>query len=127
MRIDTCHRLSGLVSQGNQISSVWKFHEYDSSTMILHGDTPQGGSPLEHGHIRLSRIAAGYGLRSHLPARLAPHASNPVLVHRLARYSTLLSDPASRRCPCFATTSPPSGCSGDFHPSSCRTWSVHKK
>jgi hypothetical protein len=72
----------------------------------------------------------GYGLRDPLPARPAPYASYPVLVHRL-------STPATKTCrrgprlasllyACFrprlaatplrfATTSPPSGCEEDLH------------
>src|SRR5438094_2676065 len=73
---------------------------------------------------RLPRTTAGFttsafdgvGLCGHMPARPAPQASNPVLVHRLAcllhasfRYR-LAATPLR-----FAITSPPSGCEEDFH------------
>ena len=41
----------------------------------------------------------GYGLRGNLPARPAPIASYPVLVHWLVRLLALPSDPVSRRQP----------------------------
>jgi len=61
----------------------------------------------------------GYGLRSRLPARPAPYASDPVLVHRLAsllcasfgpRLATSVISPLR-----FAITSRPSRCEEDFH------------
>jgi hypothetical protein len=61
----------------------------------------------------------GYGLRSPLPARPAPYASDPVLVHRLApllcasfgpRLATSVISPLR-----FAITSRPSRCEEDFH------------
>src|SRR5438132_12740819 len=59
----------------------------------------------------------GYGLCSHLPARPAPYASNPVLVHRLVRLLHASFRPRLTATPLrFAITSPPSGCEGDFHP-----------
>src|SRR5277367_4746897 len=59
----------------------------------------------------------GYGLRGPLPARPAPYASYPVLVHRLASllhaaFRPRLATMSLR----FAITSPPSGCEGDLHP-----------
>ncbi len=59
----------------------------------------------------------GYGLRGQLPARPAPYASYPVLVHRLASllhaaFRLRLTTTPWR----FAITSPPSGCEGDLHP-----------
>jgi len=59
----------------------------------------------------------GYGLRCQLPARPAPYASNPVLVHRLVRLLHASFRPSVAGTPLrFAMTSPPSGCQGDFHP-----------
>ena len=59
----------------------------------------------------------GYGLRCQLPARPAPYASNPVLVHRLVRLFRASFRPSVAGTPLrFAMTSPPSGCQGDFHP-----------
>ena len=59
----------------------------------------------------------GYGLRGHLPARPAPYASDPVLVHRLVRLLHASFRPRLATTPLrFAITSPPSGCEGDFHP-----------
>ncbi len=59
----------------------------------------------------------GYGLRGQLPARPAPYASNPVLVHRLVRLLHASFRPRLATTPLrFAITSPPSGCQGDFHP-----------
>ena len=59
----------------------------------------------------------GYGLRGHSPARPALHASDPVLVHRLVRLLHASFRPSVTGTPLrFATTSPPSGCRGDFHP-----------
>lgn len=59
----------------------------------------------------------GYGLRGHLPARPAPYASYPVLVHRLVRLLHASFRPRLATAPLrFAMTSPPSGCQGDFHP-----------
>src|SRR5207249_7878940 len=58
----------------------------------------------------------GYGLRCHWPARPAPYASDPVLVHRLVRLFHASSGPHLTMTPlCFDTTSPPSGCRGYFH------------
>src|SRR6516162_11665606 len=61
----------------------------------------------------------GYGLRSHVPARPAPYASDPVLVHRLAsllrasfRPRLAASVISSLR---FAITSRASRCEEDFH------------
>jgi hypothetical protein len=57
------------------------------------------------------------GLRGHLPARPAPYASDPVLVHRLVRLLRASFRPSVAGTPLrFAMTSPPSGCQGDFHP-----------
>jgi hypothetical protein len=59
----------------------------------------------------------GYGLRGHLPARPAPYASYPVLVHRLASLLHASFRPRLATTPLrFAITSPPSGCEGDLHP-----------
>ena len=61
----------------------------------------------------------GYGLRSRLPARPAPYASDPVLVHRLASLLRASFGPrlaASVVSPLrFAITSRPSRCEEDFH------------
>ena len=61
----------------------------------------------------------GYGLRSHVPARPAPYASDPVLVHRLASLLRASFRPrlaASVISPLrFAITSRPSRCEEDFH------------
>src|SRR6516162_8498584 len=58
-----------------------------------------------------------YGLRGQVPARPTPYASDPVLVHRLARLLHASFRPRLTATPLrFATTSPPSGCRGDFHP-----------
>jgi hypothetical protein len=55
--------------------------------------------------------------RSLVPARPAPYASDPVLVHRLVRLLHASFRPSVAGTPLrFATTSPPSGCRGDFHP-----------
>src|ERR1035441_2337083 len=59
----------------------------------------------------------GCGLRDHLPARPAPYASYPVLVHRLASLLHAAFRPRLATTPLrFAITSPPSGCEGDLHP-----------
>src|SRR5277367_3044823 len=59
----------------------------------------------------------GYGLRGPLPARPAPYASYPVLVHRLASLLHAAFRPRLATTPWrFAITSPPSGCEGDLHP-----------
>ena len=59
----------------------------------------------------------GYGLRDPLPARPAPYASYPVLVHRLASLLHAAFRPRLATTPWrFAITSPPSGCEGDLHP-----------
>jgi len=59
----------------------------------------------------------GYGLRGPLPARPAPYASYPVLVHRLASLLHASFRPRLAATPLrFAITSPPSGCEGDLHP-----------
>jgi hypothetical protein len=59
----------------------------------------------------------GYGLRDHMPARPAPYASDPVLVHRLVRLLHASFRPRLTTMPLrFAMTSPPSGCQRDFHP-----------
>ena len=59
----------------------------------------------------------GYGLRCQLPARPAPYASYPVLVHRLASLLHASFRPHLTMTPLrFAITSPPSGCEGDLHP-----------
>ena len=59
----------------------------------------------------------GYGLRDHLPARPAPYASYPVLVHRLASLLHAAFRPRLATMPWrFAIASPPSGCEGDLHP-----------
>ena len=59
----------------------------------------------------------GYGLRESLPARPANPASYPVSVRRAATslhasFRRSLAVPPLR----FARASPPSGCTGDFHP-----------
>ena len=52
-----------------------------------------------------------------LPARPTPYASDPVLVHRLARLLHASFRRSLAVTPLrFAITSPPSGCEGDFHP-----------
>jgi len=52
-----------------------------------------------------------YGLRCHWPARPAPYASDPVLVHRLVRLLHASSEPRLATTPLrFATTSRRSGC-----------------
>ena len=59
----------------------------------------------------------GYGLCDHWPARPAPYASDPVLVHRLVRLFHASFRPRLATTPLrFAMTSPPSGCQRDFHP-----------
>jgi hypothetical protein len=59
----------------------------------------------------------GYGLRDPLPARPAPYASYPVLVHRLASLLHAAFRPRLATTPWrFAINSPPSGCEGDLHP-----------
>jgi hypothetical protein len=59
----------------------------------------------------------GYGLSGHRPARPAPYASDPVLVHRLVRLLRASFRPSVTGTPLrFAMTSPPSGRQGDFHP-----------
>src|SRR5580698_10663646 len=74
---------------------------------------------------RLQRAAAefttsafdGCGLRDHLPARPAPYASYPVLVHRLASLLHAAFRPRLATTPWrFAITSPPSEREGDLHP-----------
>src|SRR5690348_7081922 len=58
-----------------------------------------------------------HGLRCHWPARPAPYASDPVLVHRLVRLLHASFRPSVAGTPLrFSITSPPSGCEGDFHP-----------
>ena len=58
----------------------------------------------------------GYGLCCHWPARPAPYASYPVLVHRLVRLLHASFRPRLATTPLrFAMTSPPSGCQKDFH------------
>src|ERR1700757_4083777 len=59
----------------------------------------------------------GYGLRDFLPARPAVAASYPVTVRRItgslhASFRRSLAVPPLR----FTRASPPSGCTGDFHP-----------
>ncbi len=52
-----------------------------------------------------------------VPARPAPYASYPVLVHRLVRLLHASFRPSVAGTPLrFAMTSPPSGCERDFHP-----------
>jgi len=59
----------------------------------------------------------GYGLRGHQPARPAPYASYPVLVHRLASLLHAAFRPRLATKPLhFAITPPPSGFEGDLHP-----------
>ncbi len=74
---------------------------------------------------RLQRAAAefttsaldGCGLRDHLPARPAPYASYPVLVHRLASLLYASFRPRLTTTPLrFAIPSPPSGWIRDLHP-----------
>jgi len=73
----------------------------------------------------------GYGLRSHLPARPAPYASDPVLVHRLASLLHASFRPrlaASVISPLrFAITSRPSRCEEDFHLQTVKHSSARKK
>ena len=58
----------------------------------------------------------GYGLRCHWPARPAPYALYPVLVHRLASLLHASFRPRLATTPLrFAITSPPSGCEEDLH------------
>src|SRR5256885_7329134 len=61
----------------------------------------------------------GYGLRSHLPARRPPYASDPVFVHQLASLLRASFRPrltASAISPLrFAITSRPSRCEEDLH------------
>ena len=62
-------------------------------------------------------VLDGYALRCQWPARPTPYASDPVLVHRLVCLLHASSGPHLAMTPLrFATTSPPSGCRGDFHP-----------
>ena len=62
-------------------------------------------------------VLDGYGLHCQWPARPAPYASNPVLVHRLVRLLHASSGPRLATTPLrFAITSPPSGCERDYHP-----------
>ena len=74
---------------------------------------------------RLQRTAAefatsaldGCGLRDHLPARPAPYASYPVLVHRLASLLHASFRQSLTTMPLrFTITSPPSECEGDLNP-----------
>ena len=59
----------------------------------------------------------GNGLCCQLPARPAPYASYPVLVHRLASLLHASFRPHLAMTPLrFTITSPPSGCEGDLHP-----------
>ena len=61
-------------------------------------------------------LLMGYGLRGHLPARPAPYASDPVLVHRLVRLLHASFRPSVAGTPLrFANPSPPSGWVKDFH------------
>ena len=69
----------------------------------------------------------GYGLCDILPARPAVAASYPVAVRRItgslhASFRRSLAVPPLR----FASASPPSGCTGDFHPQNCRTCPTHR-
>ena len=58
----------------------------------------------------------GYGLCGRVPARPAPYAFYPVLVHRLVRLLHASFRPRLATTPLrFAITSPPSGCEKDFH------------
>src|ERR1039458_8219334 len=58
----------------------------------------------------------GYGLRCQLPARPAPYASYPVLVHRLASLLHASFRPRLTTSPLrFAIPSPPPGWEEDFH------------
>ena len=95
----------------------------DRST--LSPDSGTCSRPPEIRFDRLQRATAefttsaldGYGLRGHLPARPAPYASYPVLVHRLASLLHASFRPRLATTPLrFAITSPPSGCEGDLHP-----------
>src|SRR5215469_10909855 len=73
----------------------------------------------------------GYGLRSQLPARPAPYASDPLLVHRLASLLRASFRPrlaASVISPLrFAITSRPSRCEEDFHLQTVKHCSAHNK
>src|SRR5229473_635534 len=69
----------------------------------------------------------GYGLCDILPARPTSTASYPVSVRRVATllhasFRRSLAVPPLR----FASASPPSGCTGDFHPQNCRTCPTHR-
>src|SRR2546428_9969134 len=69
----------------------------------------------------------GNGLRECLPARPTSAASYPLSVRRVATllhasFRQSLAVPPLR----FASASPPSGCTGDFHPQSCRTCPTHR-
>src|SRR5467141_3460746 len=69
----------------------------------------------------------GYGLCDILPARPTSGASYPVSVRRVATllhasFRRSLAVPPLR----FASASPPSGCTGDFHPQNCRTCPTHR-
>src|ERR1039458_3341061 len=58
----------------------------------------------------------GYGLRGPFPARPAPYASYPVLVHRLASLLHASFRPRLTTSPLrFAIPSPPPGWEEDFH------------
>ena len=63
----------------------------------------------------------GYGLCGERPARPAPRASCPVLVHRPARLLRASFRPHLAATPLrFASPSPPSGWAGDSHPQAVR-------
>jgi hypothetical protein len=69
----------------------------------------------------------GNGLRECLPARPTSAASYPISVRRVATllhasFRRSLAVPPLR----FASASPPSGCTGDFHPHNCRTCPTHR-
>jgi hypothetical protein len=70
----------------------------------------------------------GYGLRGHVPARPAPYASYPVLVHRLASLLHASFRPRiATKSLRFAITSPPSGCEEDFHLQDVEQCSAHHR
>ena len=57
-------------------------HEFRDAQQISRGKLDR----LPHATAGFTTSALdGYGLRGHLPARPAPYASDPVLVHRLVR------------------------------------------
>ncbi len=99
-------------------------HEFRDAQQISRGKLDR----LPHATAGFTTSALdGYGLRGHLPARPAPYASNPVLVHRLARllrasFRPRLADDALALRYDFTSIRLSKGLS----PSSCRTCSAHR-